>query len=576
MRRPLPRHSPGMARPTYVLGTGLSHNGSAVLLKDGRVCVGIEKERLTRRKHDGGNDNEAIRYCLEAEGIGLADLALVVQSANFEVPERGRYKGRRLFADADHPPVISISHHLAHAWSVAGTSPFDACAILVVDGCGSPIEQCTDLAGLTLPADVTCRAPGLWCEKDSFYRFDGCDVLPLAKDFSPMACGVAGGLGMQTTRHSIGGFYSAVSHYVFGNLDDVGKLMGLAPYGRAGAVRERAFAVRDGRIFVEEEWKRGLNRPCSGYAAFRADFQYYADIAFWAQREVEGAIAALFCERLARFPAERVGYAGGVALNAVANARLLEDSVVSQLYVEPAAGDNGIALGCAYYGWLRELGQAKAAHDGSTCFGRVYQAEQVVAALAGAPGSWTISEPGAALSEQVAGLLAEGKTVGWFQDGSEFGPRALGRRSILAHPGLPGMGDHINAAIKFREDFRPFAPAVLPDQAAEWFESGRESPYMILVDRTRLERREALVNVTHVDGTARVQTIDPGWNPAFHRLVEAFHRRTGIPVLLNTSFNRRGMPIVETPAEAVELFAETALDALVLQDVLVVKGSAPT
>lgn len=562
-----------MTRPIYVLGTGLSHNGSAVLLKDGRVCVGIEKERITRRKHDGGNDSAAIRYCLEAEGIELADVALVVQSANFEVPDRDRHQGPRLFAGTDHPPIVTISHHLAHAWSAAGTSPYDACAILVMDGCGSPIEQCTDLGGLDLPADVADRGPGMWCEKDSFYRFDGREMMPLFKDISPMACASPGAdaLRMQTTQHSIGGFYSAVSHYVFGNLDDVGKLMGLAPYGRPGAVPHRAFAVREGRVFVEEGWRRALDRPSSGYEAFRADFPYYADVAWWAQREVEGAIAALFRERLARFPAERVGYAGGVALNAVANARLLDEAVVPQLYVEPAAGDNGIALGCAFHGWIGVLGQAKAPHDGSTCFGRTYPAQEIAAALARAPAEWEVSQPGAALGNRVADLLAEGRTVGWFRDGSEFGPRALGRRSILAHPGVPGMGDHINAAIKFREDFRPFAPAVLPDHAGDWFESGRESPYMILVDWTRPERREALANVTHVDGTARVQTIDPVWNPAFHRLVEAFHARTGIPVLLNTSFNRRGMPIVETPAEAVALFAETALDALMLQDLLVVK-----
>ncbi len=558
-----------MARPVYVLGTGLSHNGSAVLLKDGRVSVGIEKERITRRKHDGGNDSDAIRYCLDAEGIGLEDLALVVQSANFEIPPRERFHGGRPFAGAAHPPLVSISHHLAHAWSAAGTSPFDQCAILVVDGCGSPYGQCTDLQGAALPDDLTRPDAAMWCEKDSFYRFDGRRMTSLVKDFSPLAT-ATDRLRMQTTRHSIGGFYSAVSHYVFGNLDDVGKLMGLAPYGRPGAVGERAFAVRDKRIFVTDDWKAALDRPSSGYEAFRAGFQYYADIAFWAQREVEGAIAALFRDRLGRFPAANVCYAGGVALNAVANARLLDDDVVRALYMEPAAGDNGIALGCAYHGWIEVLGRDKVPHDGSTCFGRAYGDEAIRTALADVPAEWEITRPGT-LVEQVAALLAQGKTVGWFQGGSEFGPRALGRRSILAHPGLPGMGDQINAAIKFREDFRPFAPAVLPEHAACCFESGRDSPYMILVDRTKPEMAEALRNVTHVDGTARVQTVDRGWNPAFAALIEAFHAVTGIPVLLNTSFNRRGMPIVERPEEAVALFAETALDALVLGDVLVLK-----
>ena len=565
-----------MARPVYVLGTGLSHNGSAVLLRDGRVCVGIEKERITRRKHDGGNDSAAIAYCLEAEGIGLDDVALVVQCANFEVPDRDRYRGPRLFAGRAHPPIVSISHHLAHAWSAAGTSPFDDCAILIVDGCGSPLSQCTDLDGVALPPDLTGPDAAMWCEKDSFYQFDGRQITVLEKDFSPLATAdPRDRIRLGTTRHSIGGFYAAVSNYVFGNLDDVGKLMGLAPYGRPGALDHRAFDVRDGRLFVTDGWQTALDRPAADYAAFRADFAYYADVARWAQGEVERAVTALFRARLDRHPADRVCYAGGVALNAVANARLLDDHVVRDLYMEPAAGDNGLALGCAYHGWIAVLGQDKVPHDGSTCFGRPYRPDEITAALADAPADWTIERlDHPALIDRAAALLAQGKTLAWFRDGSEFGPRALGRRSILAHPGTPGIGDHINANIKFREDFRPFAPAVLPEHAATCFAAGRDSPYMILIDRTRSEHAEALANVTHVDGTARVQTVDRRWNPAFAALLEAFHAATGVPVLLNTSLNRRGQPMVERPEEAVTLFAETALDALVLQDVLVTKPAA--
>lgn len=560
-----------MTKPVYVLGTGLSHDGSAVLLKDGCVCVGVEKERVTRRKHDGGNDTAAVEYCLAAEGIGIGDIALVVQCANFDIPPRDRYHGRRLFAGAGHPPIVDISHHLAHAWSAAGTTPFEDCAIMVIDGCGSPYEQCTDLAGgIVLPAER--RRAGMWCEKDSFYRFDGRDVVPLLKDFSDFATGDTAAIQMPTTRHSIGGFYQAVSGYVFGNIDDAGKLMGLAPYGRPGAIGEPAFALRDDRLFVADGWQAALDRPAASYDDFRADFRYYADIARWAQSEVEGAVAALFAARLARFPAPRICYTGGVALNAVANARLLDAGIVEHLYIEPAAGDNGLALGCAFHGWMKVLGRDKVPHDGDTCFGRTYPAGEVRDALAGAPDDWIVEPlPLDALVQRTAVLLAAGKTVGWFRDGAEFGPRALGRRSILAHPGTPGMADHINANIKFREDFRPFAPAVRPEDAISLFEAGRDSPYMILVDRTRPGFADALRNVTHVDGTARVQTVDRRWNAAFDRLIGAFHAASGIPALLNTSFNKRGMPIVETPAEAVALFAETALDALVLQDMLVTK-----
>lgn len=565
-----------MAKPIYVLGTGLSHNGSAVLLRDGKVCVGIEKERLTRRKRDGGNDTAAIQYCLDAAGIALGDVDVVVQTAHFEIPERDRYAGPRVFAGHGEPPLVDISHHLAHAWSAAGTTPFDSCAIMVIDGSGSPFEQCTDLDDVTVLSSAEQQlAPRLWCEKDSLYAFDGRDVTPLCKDFSPIVAGTGAAVRMPTTQHSIGGFYSAVSQYVFGNLDDAGKLMGLAPYGVLGAIAGPALTLRDERIFLEDGWEAALARPAADYEDFRANFQYYADIARWAQGQVEQAVAALFRARLARFPGAQVSYTGGVALNAVANARLLDEAIVEQLYLEPAAGDNGLALGCAYYGWMKVLGRPRARHDGSTCFGKTYGATEIRQGLAGIPQDWPSEElSDADLVERTAALLAEGKTVGWFRDGSEFGPRALGRRSILAHPGAPGMRDHINANIKFREDFRPFAPAVLPEFAREWFESERDSPYMILVDRTKAERRDALCNVTHVDGTARVQTVDAAWNPVFRRLLEAFHAATGMPVLLNTSFNKRGMPIVEHPQEAAALFAETALDALVLQNVLVRKPPA--
>jgi carbamoyltransferase len=563
-----------MSKPLYVLGTGLSHNGSAVLLKDGIVCVAIEKERITRIKHDGGNDTDAIQYCLDAEGISLEDIDLVVQTANFEIPDRERFHGKRLFAGMKSPELISISHHLAHAYSAAGTCDFEECVVMVIDGCGSPYQQCMDVSqGTIFPADIEkLSAKGLWCEKDSFYHFDGQKLTTLLKDFSPIETQHSETLKLPTTRHSIGGFYATISHYVFGNMDDVGKLMGLAPYGKGGLINENAFEWRDGSLLVRNEWKEKLNKPSSGYAFFKENFQYYADVAFWAQKEVEKAVFGCFKDRLARFPHQNVCYSGGVALNAVANAKLLDGEIVSDLYIEPAAGDNGLALGCAYYGWLEILKKPKIKHDGSTCFGKSYSKESIQKALENLPEGAMVQE---LQTEDLLILTAEklsaGLTVGWFQDQCEFGPRALGHRSILAHPGIEGLGDHINAAIKFREDFRPFAPAVLPEFAPAYFRSGRKSPYMILVDHTEPAYLEALKNVTHVNGTARVQTIDSQWNPLFYRLTEAFQKKTGIGVLLNTSFNKKGMPIVETPEQALSLFLESALDVLVLNHFIVCK-----
>ena len=563
-----------MEQPIYVLGTGLSHNGSAVLLKDGKVCVAIEKERITRIKHAGGNDNAAIQYCLDTAGIQLSDLALVVQCANFEIPDRERYHGKRLFAETTLPPLESISHHLAHAYSAAGTCSFDQCAIMVIDGCGTPAEQCTDLkTGMILPTDLSEQTTTqFWCEKDSFYLFDGQVIKALIKDFSPIVKEVDTTLRMQTTEHSIGGFYAVMSHYVFGNLDDVGKLMGLAPYGRPEQFEVEAFRIEENRLFVRNEWKSTFTKPAKDYAAFKHDFQYYADVAFWAQQQVEWAVSRCFEMRLNQFPHEHVCYTGGVALNAVANARLLTDGVVTELYMEPAAGDNGLALGCAFYGWLEVLKQPKVPHDGNTCFGKAYPDSTIQSALTNIEHHWKVTQLDEdVLAKRVAELLASGKTIGWFQGGAEFGPRALGHRSILAHPGMDGLGDHINTNIKFREDFRPFAPAVLPEFASTYFESGRKSPYMILVDRTLPIYQETLKNVTHVNGTARVQTIDRRWNERFYQLVTAFHQLTSIPVLLNTSFNKKGMPIVEQPEEAINLFEESALDVLVMENFLIEK-----
>lgn len=565
-----------MDKPIYILGTGLSHNGSAVLLKDGQICVAIEKERLSRKKHDGGNDTLAIQYCLDAEGIGLEDISLVVQCENFNIPERNQFKGKRIFSGSEIPEIVNISHHLAHAYSAVGTAPFEECHVMVIDGCGSPLDQFLSLH----PEQKEAIAPEfleenqMQCEKESFYHFDGQKLRPLYKDFSTMAKFDKDSLSLPTTEHSIGGFYASVSGYVFGDMDDVGKLMGLAPYGRTGIYDFEAFEFKSERLYVREDWKNHFTNPSSGYAYFKENFDYYANVARWAQEQVEKAVLQCFSYRISAFPHQNVCYSGGVALNAVANAKLLDCAIVDNLYIEPAAADNGLALGCAFYGWLDYLGKPKKTAGGSTCFGKSYSREAIVSVLEGISDVEFIQkefDTEETLLAYCAVKLNEGKTLGWFHSGSEFGPRALGRRSILAHPGIENLKDHINRNIKFREDFRPFAPAVLREKVGDYFEKGRNSPYMILVDKTKPEYLEKLKNVTHKDGSARVQTIDGSWNPRFAKLVAAFYSLSGIAVLLNTSLNRKGMPMIETPEEALQLFQESALDVLVLENIILEK-----
>ena len=565
-----------MKSPIYILGTGLSHNGSAILLKDGHVCVGIEKERLSRKKHDGGNDSLAIQYCLDTEGIELKDVALVVQSANFDIPERENFHGKRVFSKSDHPKIITISHHLAHAYSAIGTSPFEACNVMVIDGCGSPLHQFLELhpEQRKYISQEHLKEHQMICEKDSFYHFDGKKLLPLLKDFSKMANSGNHFFSLPTTQHSIGGFYAAVSHYVFGDMDDVGKLMGLAPFGKSGTFLSKAFDFKSGNLFVNEEWKNEFTNPSQGYDYFKKHFDYYANVALWAQEQVEKAVINCISNRLEKFPHENLCYTGGVALNAVANAKLEDLKLTKNIYFEPAAADNGLALGCAFYGWIEYLKMPKMAHDGSTCFGKKYTETDIKNSFLKKENtkySPIIFSEEEQLIHYCAKKLTEGKTIGWFQSGSEFGPRSLGRRSILAHPGMENRKDHINKNIKFREDFRPFAPAVLKEMVKTYFEVGRNSPYMILVDKTRSEYLESLKNVTHKNGSARVQTVEESWNPRFAKLLSEFYKQSGIAVLLNTSLNKKGMPIVETPEEAIQLFEITALDLMVIENYVLEK-----
>ena len=557
--------------PIYVLGTGLSHDGSACLLKDGHICVAVEKERITRQKHAGGNDSTAIQYCLDAEGISINDLALVVQNANFGMFKHGNkwWEGPRLINDT--VPVVTISHHLAHAYSAIGTSQFTEAAVIIIDGCGSSLDDCIDLDGAVITENPPGELRHLYFEKDSYYIFKDGILTPVFKDFSPW--GLNGNnypMHPNSTMHSIGGLYLAVSMYVFNGFEDPGKLMGLAPYGRPGVYDFEIFDLVDGKVYVRYDWMHRFDSPCNGYEQFKKNFQYYADIAYWVQREVERAILYVFDKRYELAPSDRVAYAGGVALNAVANRQILVNSKFKDLYIQPAAGDNGLALGCAYYGWMEVLKKERVFHNGSMSLGKIYQKQSIDKPLTKYKDSLEYCEY-ADYIERTAELLAEGKVVGWFQDGAEFGPRALGYRSILADPRKPEMRNFINSEIKFREDFRPFAPSVLSEDVGIYFDCDYESPYMILVAPVRPEWREVIPSVTHMDYSARIQTVTRSVSPKYYQLLCAFKKITGISVVLNTSFNRRGMPIVETPEQAIQFLLNCSLDALVLDKYLIYK-----
>lgn len=558
-------------QPVYVLGLGLSHNGAACLLKDGQILVAIEKERLTRRKSDGGNDMFTIDYCLNAAQIRPEQLSLIVQNANFGGFAYGNdwYGGpRRLPAGV---PVVTISHHLAHAWSAFALSPFEETAILVVDGCGNAYEDCTDLEGATLCERPEGDLAALYFEKDSYYLAGPDGVKAVYKDFSPFGrIGTHYPMHPKTTRHSIGGFYAAASAYVFGDVSDAGKLMGLAPYGKRGRWPYQPLQVRDGRLWFNEDWITHFRERASSPGDFTKRFSYFADVAAMVQESIERALLDLVGDRYARAPSPHLCFSGGVALNAVVNQRLETSGPFRHLFVPPAADDSGLAIGCAYYGWRQALSNPRARPNSFTFPGKPYSRNEIDQAVAAAGQSLAVETP-ADLLASMAKALGEGQVVGWFRGGSEFGPRALGHRSILADPGRAEVRDHINRDIKFREDFRPFAPSVRGESASRFFEVDRPCPFMLRVVPVRPEWRTRLAAVTHVDGSARLQTVEASGDPDFHRLLGLVGDKTGVDVLLNTSMNRKGQPIVETPGEAIALLRDTQLDALAIGPYLIRK-----
>jgi carbamoyltransferase len=570
--------------PTYVLGiNAYDHDVSACLLRDGEVAVAINKERITRLKHDTGFYRDPVAYCLLAAGITLDDVALVVRNsyllpvADLErrflsyagsvlmTPIDRRQAMRSSLFLAEPPRVIDISHHLAHAWSAFACSPFASGAVMVVDGVGSHREDVLE----EVPAGSD--APPYARESESYYSFDAGTLVALEKVWLPPTKSLVNDDFFHMA--GLGALYSRVSSYIFGHWNRCGEVMGLAPFGRP--TLEPLATLEDGRLQLRS-WGEDLCRPFTGLSdgswMDSPDRPHWEDLAWRIQEDTERILVARAKRLHERTGASRLVMAGGVALNCVANGKILEETPFEEVFIQPAAGDDGIALGCALYGHVHVLGNPRPPALTHPYFGMPYPEPRVQAALESKPVRMSSSRRrSGAVAEDAADLLAAGKVLGWFQGGSEFGPRSLGNRSILADPRTVAMKDHVNARVKHRQGFRPFAPAVLAEHALDWFELAQDSPFMLFAARVHPDKQAQIAGVVHVDGTARVQTVHRETNPRLHALLSAFHARTGVPVLLNTSFNVRGEPIVETPEDAVRSFLTTKLDALILHDWVVEK-----
>jgi carbamoyltransferase len=424
------------------------------------------------------------------------------------------------------------------------------------------------------PCPPGTRAPPLARESESYYRFEGTRIEALRKVWLEPSRGFLS--DEFYNMPGLGALYSRASTYVFGDWNKCGELMGLAPYGRAGEMKP--LVSLDGGEFEVPAWGAGFDRPWLSESESgekwedSPSMQHWKDLAWQVQDDTERVLLARAAWLRETTGAKNLCIAGGVALNCVANGRIAREAGFENVWIQPAAGDDGIAIGCAYYGHLAIQRKPRSFVMTHAYLGAPYGNSEVEAAtdrrLVRLATRRTRSSD---ICADTARVLAEGHVVGWFQGRSEFGPRALGNRSILADPRNADMKAILNSRVKHRQAFRPFAPIVLAERASEIFEGDEPSPYMLLAKRVRAEWKDRVPAIVHVDGTARVQTVDAETNEILYRLLEAFDAITGVPVLLNTSFNVKGEPIVETPRDAMACFLETGIDYLVLHDTLIGK-----
>lgn len=569
---------------TYVLGLNTyDHDVSACLLRDGAIAYAIAKERITRVKHASGFYKEVIDYCLEAEGITLEDVDLIVRNCYIlpvsEMEERLVYFDAPGFlpeferGDASRHPlylsksdkVVTISHHLAHAYSAFAVSPFDEGVVMIVDGVGSYRSDVTE----SFPA--ADAATPLARESESYYKFKGSTLECLKKVFMEPDRGFLS--DEFYNMPGLGALYSRASTYIFGDWNKCGELMGLAPYGRREQVKH-LLELDNGKLQVPF-WTTDFRQPYiqdgSNWEKSPA-MRHWEDLAWRVQDDTENVLLARARWLRETTGAKNLTIAGGVALNCVANGRVAREAGFENVWIQPAAGDDGIAIGCAYYGWLEILKQRRGFVMEHSYVGKPYSDRDVAKALEKFLVRIQIeAKRSDNICRDTAELLADQRVIGWFQGASEFGPRALGNRSLLGDPRKPEMKDILNSRVKHRQAFRPFAPIVLAERMKEIFEGEEDSPFMLIAKPVRKEWRDKIPAIVHVDGTARVQTVREETNPMLYRLLKEFDALTGVPVLINTSFNIKGEPIVETPRDAVACFLTTGIDNLIIHDTVVSK-----
>lgn len=582
-----------MSSSDLILGLAFTGHGTSMcLLRDGRVAAAINLERLTRKKRTlmqsrlcpapfpvdltfEDSFEPYLQYILDAAGIRVEDLTLMAtpyegmltiwEGMGDETKARFNPNLRAFFEDRG-VPVVTMEHHECHQAQAFYVSPFEEAAILTVDGQGDHLRR-HELRPIS-----TVLAHGRGTEMETFL-----EVL---------------------APHSLGAVYSYVTYFIGFGPDEEGKTMGLAPFGEPALYnkfREQLILTEDGFAFAPgSPWEmcgsftdmgawvseslrgRDLTPEFEKHWGPRRKSKdeplepHHKDLAYAAQALTEEVLCHLARLGMERTGSRKLCIAGGVGLNSVGNYQILKRTEIEDLFICPNAGDRGLALGAAAWARVKQLGRGRPAPLTNDYLGRSYGDAEIESALQATGAKATRYETPEMLA-RAAQYLADGKILGWFQGGSEFGPRALGHRSILTRPWPAAMKDHLNARVKHREGFRPFAPSVLAEKAGEYFELDVESPYMLLVPPVREDKREVVPAICHVDHTARVQTVTAEDNDLYYQLIAEFDRITGVPVVLNTSFNVAGEAIVETPADALRCYYGTRIDILVLGNWIVEK-----
>jgi carbamoyltransferase len=552
----------------WVLGISASHNGAVCLLKGDEIVVAIQEERLSRKKRQrifGAQHSLSLDYCFDYAGIQPRDLSMIVISV------QGRLKSSnqdltlnpRLMVKEYGIPTLAISHHFAHAVSAFGTSGFGESAVLVIDGIGSPQEDMSQEEQSVIKNPVE----DAW-EIISLYSASGTVITALEKHVSEGRQWLTTDRTCMPKFRSLGGIFSASAVQIFGGDLEAGKVMGLAPYGRPAYPTNDFFEIVEGRLVFHDKIP-SLFQHADRWPTRQTEYQ---DLACSAQKALEEALLYLVAHLHELAPSNNLCYAGGVALNSVANERIIRESEFKNVYIKPAAEDSGPAIGAAYYGLWKLTGKntrRRLLHD---AVGRQYFPAAISQAIADTPGTELVHSTDV-ISDTVD-LLTDGKIVGWFQGRSELGPRALGQRSILCDPRRPDGKEVLNLRVKHREPFRPFAPVIPIEEAHNWFELDGFSPdsgFMLRVCMFKEDKKDQVPAVVHVDGTGRIQTVTREANGRFYDLIKKFQEKTGVPIILNTSFNIMGMPIIETPQDALLCLLSTGIDYCVLEDTLVKK-----